>query len=131
MKHTAKCLSTYDEDHLVKFCEARLLDVNMIDLRFKEDNASFYERLSIQIINAMFRCQYWANCDICQYKGVIWTTKRQKLTLDNKEYRKGDVIRGRIDFECEQEQTDPDYVKKCGRQPITIKISGVFKTIVE
>ncbi|MEW6351488.1 MAG: hypothetical protein AB1646_20745 [Thermodesulfobacteriota bacterium] len=131
LKHTAKCSSTYEEDHAVKFCSARLLDENMIDLVFKEDNASFYERLRVQIRSAMFTCQYWANCDVCRYKGVIWSTKRQKLTLDKKEYRKGDVIKGRIDFECLQENTDPRILEDYGKCPTTIKVSGVFKTIVE
>jgi hypothetical protein len=50
--------------------------------------------------------------------------------LDKKEYQKGDVIKGRIDFECLSE-FNPEYAKKFGRDPRTIKVLGVFKTIVE
>lgn len=63
--------------------------------------------------------------------GILWTTKRQELTMDRKMYRKGDLIKGRIDFECLQEPTSPKYIEKWGRDARTIKVQGVFKTIVE
>lgn len=62
---------------------------------------------------------------------MVWTTKRQELTLDKTEYRKGDVIKGRIDFECLQEATRPGFIERHGKWLLTIKIYGVFKTIVE
>jgi len=52
------------------------------------------------------------------------------LTLDKKAYRKGDVIKGKIDFECVQEPTNREYIEKWGSDPTTIKVYGVFKTIV-
>jgi len=41
------------------------------------------------------------------------------------------VIKGRVHFECVWEVTDPKNVNKYARDPITIKVHGVFKTIVE
>jgi hypothetical protein len=61
----------------------------------------------------------------------IWTTKQQKLTLDKKTYSKGDVVKGKIDFECAESTTDPKWIEKYGPNPITIKVFGVFKTIVK
>jgi len=46
-------------------------------------------------------------------------------------YRNGDVIKGKIDFECVQEPTNREYIEKWGSDPTTIKVYGVFKTIVE
>jgi hypothetical protein len=137
LKHTARCFSTsghstpQENEHLVRFCEARLFDVNMIDLFIHEDNAEFFDNLTVRIKDGMFTCQYWTG-----YKGPgkadwIWTTTRQSLTLDKKTYRKGDVIKGRIDFECVQEPTNPKYIEKYGKNLTTIKVYGVFKTIVE
>jgi hypothetical protein len=51
--------------------------------------------------------------------------------LDKKVYRRGDVIKGRIDFECMEEKTDPKYIEKYGSDQSTIKVYGVFKTIAK
>lgn len=52
--------------------------------------------------------------------------------LDKKVYRKGDLIKGRIDFECvEEEMADPEVAKKYVEDPATVKVRGVFKTIVK
>jgi hypothetical protein len=133
LKHTAKCLSTsFGEEHLVTFCEARLLEANMIDLLIHDNNPSFTDALRVQIRNGMFTCQYWTRYRaVRRHEALIWTTTRQKLTLDKKVYRKGDVIQGRIEFECEEEETFPEYVKKWGRHPVPITVNGVFKTVVE
>ena len=61
-------------------------------------------------------------------EGLTWTTTRQTLILDKKAYRKGDVIRGRIYFECLDELNNPKYPN---RPPRPIKVKGVFKTVVE
>ncbi len=79
----------------------------------------------------MFRCQFWNLYQIPRLADMVWTTKRQELTLDKEVYGKGDVIKGRIDFECVQEATNPKYVEKWGRTPTTIKVYGVFKTILK
>jgi hypothetical protein len=129
LKHTAKCFSTsLGCKHSVEFCEARLLDVNMIDLFIHHWSPGFNDALRVRIRNGMFTCQYWLVYNAGPTEGLIWTTKRQKLTLDKKTYRKGDVIKGRIDFECLDEFINPKYP---GRPPRPITINGVFKTIVE
>jgi hypothetical protein len=133
VKHTAKCFSTFDVGkHLVKFCDARLLDGNTIELLFHETNVPFIEQLQVRIRNGMFTCQYWGLRDVSPPIEVFtWTTKRQDLTLDKKAYRKGDLIKGRIGFECVREIIDPEYVRKYGKRPETIQVSGVFKTILK
>ncbi len=134
LKHTANCFSdAYGVEHLLRFCEARLLDPNMIDLLIHENNPSYFDALRVQIRNEMFSCQYWAMYQVgfTTQPDTIWTTTRQKLTLDKKTYRKGDVIKGKIDFECVEEPTNPEYIQGWGRNPKTIRVHGVFKTIVE
>ncbi len=135
LKHTAKCFTTdraigRDED-LLNFCEARLVDVNMIDLLIHEKNQLYVDRLRVQIRNGMFASQF-ESLYKAPHGPLIWTTKRQNLTLDKTVYRKGDVIKGRIDFECvEEEIADLNGVKKWRTNPGTIKVYGVFKTIVK
>jgi len=61
LKHTANCFSTpfgVGGKHLVRFCEARLVDVNTIDLLIHESNPAFIDKLRVQIRNGMFTCQY-------------------------------------------------------------------------
>jgi hypothetical protein len=133
LKHTAKCFSTsFGSKHLARFCEAKLLDVNMIDLLIHEFSPAFRDALRVQIRKEKFTSQYWtlyiAGPPPDGYK---WKTKRQKLTLDKKVYRKGDEIKGRVDFECVEEIGNPKYVEKWGRNPTSIKVYGVFKTIFE
>ena len=55
---------------------------------------------------------------------MVWTTTKQKLILNKEEYKRGDIIKGKIEFECVQEVTNPKY---SGCNPGTIKIAGVFK----
>ncbi len=123
--YTAKCFSTsHWTDHEVRFCHTRLLDMNMLGLLIRESNPDLVDELKIRISNGMFTSQYWT-----RYKGPgtgdwIWTTKQQKLTIDKKEYRKGHVIKGRIDFECMQQATNPKFIEKCGKNPIGIKVYG-------
>ena len=108
------------------------LDGNTIDLLIAEAGGGFTEALRVQVRNGTFASHYW-----CAYVAdprdmvLAWTTKRQKLTLENNTYRIGDVISGKIDFECVQEIANPKYVEKYGKNPTTIKVHGVFKTIVK
>jgi hypothetical protein len=137
LKHTAKCFITAIESgrakDLVTFCKARFHNVNTIDVLIHKENSADIDRLKVQIKNGMFASQYWTVFKkLARARArIIWTTTRQKLILDRKEYRKDDVIKGRIDFECVEEPTDPRYVEKWGRKPITIRVNGVFKTRVE
>jgi hypothetical protein len=134
VKHTARCFSTsFGTKHLVHLCEARLLDDNMIDLLIHVKNPAFRDALKMQIRNGEFTCQYWFFLKETAGKAnKIWTTKRQQLTLDKKVYRKGDIIKGKTDFECVEQPTDPDPVARWpDRYPMTIQVYGVFKTVVE
>lgn len=129
LKHTAMCFSSsFGVRHQVKFCEARLLDGHMIDLLIHESNPAFRDALKVRIRNAEFTCQYWGD----GIHTFTWTTTRQKLTLDKKAFRKGDVIKRRIDFECVAKVIDPKNIERWGKDPTTtIKVFGVFKTIVK
>ncbi|MBI4963248.1 MAG: hypothetical protein HY913_08225 [Desulfomonile tiedjei] len=130
LKHTSKCFSTsFGVKHVVNFCEARLVDGHVLDLLFHERNAAFRDSLLVRIRNGKFTCQYWIVDDVGVFQ---WTTTRQKLTLDKKAYRKGDVIKGRIDFECVMQLINPNDIKKWSRDPTAvIKLFGVFKSTVE
>ncbi len=130
LKETAMCFSTSFGGgiHRVRFCKARLLDGSAIELFFRESNPAFDDRLRIAIRNGRFKSQYWCVYRAGPRKGLQWTTKRQKLTLDKKSYRRGDVIKGRIDFECLDELINLKYPN---RRPRRIMVYGVFRTIVE
>ncbi|MEW6350343.1 MAG: hypothetical protein AB1646_14845 [Thermodesulfobacteriota bacterium] len=132
LKHTAKCFATsFGVEHWVRFCEAQLLlDADTIELFITESNPGFHDRLRVRVRNGMFTCEYWTLYRSAPVPGqkLTWTTTRQKLTLDKKVYRKGDVIKGRIDFECLDELINPKYPN---RPPRTITLKGVFKTVVE
>ncbi|MEW6141397.1 MAG: hypothetical protein AB1733_24505 [Thermodesulfobacteriota bacterium] len=129
LKHTAKCFSnSFGVKHPVNFCEARLLDGHMIDLLLHKDTPAFRDSLLVRIRNGKFACQYWILDNVGAFK---CTTTRQKLTLDKRSYRKGDVIKGRIDFECLYHLIDPKDIKLWREDPTTtVKVFGVFKTIV-
>ena len=129
LKYGARCFSTsFGSKHEVRFCEAKLIDDNKIDLFFSEHNPAFDDELRVRITNGRFTCQYRTFYRAGIRDGLTWTTKRQKLTLDKKAYRKGDVIKGRIDIEILDELINPKYPD---RPPRVIKLYGVFKTTVE
>ena len=130
VKHTAKCLSiSMGAAHPVEFCEARLLDVNAMDLFIHNSGPGYHDALRVRIRNGMFTCQYWTLYKQYIPGPLIWTTKRQSLTLDKKAYRSGDVIKGKIDFECLDEQFSKHLERDA--HPVTINLYGVFKTVVE
>jgi len=130
-KVTARCYSASFNytTHPIPFCEARLIDDDMIELLFHTFTPMFRESLLIRIRDGKFTCQFWIHDDV----GVCtWTTTRQQLTVDKKAYQKGDVIKGRIDFECFQKVIDPKLIEGWKSDPSrTIKVFGVFKTVVE
>lgn len=129
LKHTARCFSTSrGVKHEVRFCKARLLDADKIDFFIKEFNPAFFDNLRVRIRNGMFTCQYWTQYIDGRTAYLTWTTKRQKLTLDKKAYRKGEEIKGRIDIEVLDELIDPEYPD---RPPRRIVLYGVLKTTVE
>jgi hypothetical protein len=129
LKHTAECLSnSFRDEHEVRFCEARLIDTNMIDLFINDSSPAFDDYLLLRVRNGMFTSQFWTYYRD-RHTGVLtWTTKRQKLTLDKKSYQKGDMIKGKIYVEISDELNDPKYPN---RPPRPIRVEGVFKTIVK
>jgi hypothetical protein len=126
--------------HLVESCEAKLVDENTIDFLIYDTGPGFHDVLRVWVKKGMFTCQYWSYYQV-PGRLLIWTTKRQELTLDQEVYRKGDVIKGRIDFECVQDVKDPNVMEKQGGWIKdgwikgywlrTIKVYGVFKTILK
>ena len=116
LKHTARCvLSHSGHEQEVRFCEAKLISENKIDLLIREHNPSWSIVLKIYIRNKTFSCYYW-NYYPSAWDGMPWTPKQQELILDKKAYRKGDLIKGRIDLEI---------------PPMPITIRGVFKTTLK
>ncbi|MFH1114566.1 MAG: hypothetical protein V1792_11645 [Pseudomonadota bacterium] len=130
VKSTAKCVSNSHGKNRVSFCEAKLTDAKTIDLFIHTDAGLFCDRLRIQIIDGYFTCQYSTKYLAAIVGGLIWTTKQQKLTLDRKEYHRGDVIKGKIEFECIEKPRDPEYLKEKLWYEKNIKVYGVFKTIL-
>jgi hypothetical protein len=135
-KRTARCVGSHQGEHTIDFCRAKLLDDNAIELIIHDAYdlcpSAADDNLKIVIQNGQFWSQYWTFYKhLASNFGLIWTTKRQELTLDKKVYHKGDVIKGRIDFECVQENGDPELVEKYGRNPYSITLKGVFKTILK
>jgi hypothetical protein len=139
LKHTAKCFSnSFGSEHEVRFCKAWLLDTHTIELVIYEGNPAYDDNLRIRINDGMFTCQYWAEYRVIRsYDGhftqgdQVWTTTTQKLTLDKKTYRRGDVIKGKIEFECLEEATHPKWIEDHGKNPNAITLNGVFKTILK
>ncbi len=127
LKHTANCITNQQYEHKIRFCEAELSNGTII-LYIHDFTASTNDNLKIKITNRLFQCQYWtAYVADKGDEGLIWTTKKQILILDKREYKKGDTIKGKLEFECLQEVTNPKYK---GRYPHYIRIEGVFKTTV-
>lgn len=129
-KNTARCLSSHQFEHTVDFCRAKFLDGDSIELFIYDDHSPIPDNLRIVVQKGVFWSQYWTYYKkrTEQGNGLRWITKKQALTLDNKVFRKGDVIKGRIVFECVEEVNNPSPSSK---YPYAIRIEGVFKTIVE
>ncbi|MFH0821189.1 MAG: hypothetical protein V2B18_00430 [Pseudomonadota bacterium] len=133
-KNTAKCYSTsFGVKHQVRFCLAKSNGPRKTVLFIDKKDREFLEDLTIIVEEGWFRCQYRAvyKTSAFPHANLIWTTKSQRLTLDREEYHRGDVIKGWLEFECLEEPTHPIYLEKKGRHLRTIKVYGVFKTIVK
>jgi hypothetical protein len=129
LKHTAKCFTAHQGKHEIKFCEARRLKDNTIELFVHDMSPSTNDNLKILVQDGLFSCQYWTSYVADRGdEGLIWTTKRQRLILDKKVYTIGDIIQGKIEFECLQEVTNP---KHGGSYPKNIIIEGVLRTTIE
>jgi hypothetical protein len=130
LKNTAKCHSSLDSRHPIHFCEAKCIDGGGIELLLNDSTLPqpFDQYLLIVVKEGVFWSQYWVNYEAARYGVLTWTTKKQVLTLDKRIYHKGDVIKGRIAFECAEDETDPLR----GLVSTTIiKLEGAFKTILQ
>lgn len=126
---TADCRTNHQGDHKIRFSNAKLLPDNFIEILVYEETASTYDNLKITIKDGTFSCQYWTVYPGNRFdEGLIWTTKKQKLVLNKEHYQAKDLIKGSIDFECVEQATNPKYGDD---KPVTIKIKGVFKSILE
>ena len=103
---------------------ASLRDADTIEVLIHSQFVAFSNFLLIRITGGKFSCQFWNGFD---YGAVRYATTAQRLILDKKAYKKGDVIKGRIDFECFSELIHPHPASP----PSLIRLYGVFKTIVE
>jgi hypothetical protein len=128
MRHTADCRTRHQFPRVIRFAEARRV-ADGLEIRVHDETASTFDDLTVLAHKGRFSAQYKTRYpadppDI----GLIWTTTKQRLVLDKKSYRPGDVIRGRIEFECLQEIVDPRYGD---RAPRKIRIEGPFKPILK
>ncbi len=127
-------MTTFQGDHFIRFCDAKLVDANTIELFIHDRDPATNDNLRIIIRDGVFRSQYWTKYLLGTGTrlpaGVRWTTTRQKLTLDKKVYRKGDLIKGKIEFECAEELAYL-WLPFLSETTRTITINGVFKTILE
>jgi len=133
-KITARCFSSFDifglsAQHQLFICRAKLLDTGRIEILIDESKLAqielSYQYLLVEVKNGVFWSQYWRDSDQPR-AGLTWTTKKQELTLDKRVYRKGDVIKGRIVFECMQK-----YTRRGFTSTRIIKVNGVFRTVLE
>jgi hypothetical protein len=123
--HTAKCITEHQIRHIIRFCEAKLLSDGTLELYIHDFTASTVDNLKIKIKDGYFTSQYWtAYVADKGDEGLIWITKKQYLILNQENYKIGDTIKGKIEFECVQEVTNPKYG---GRYPKSISIEGYFK----
>lgn len=127
LRHTANCISSNRSNHLLKYCDARLLSDGYIELYFHELSPAYYDNLLIIIKGNKYTSQYWTQHLIYRKSdSYIWTTKKQNLILDKIKYNANDIIKGKIEFECLEENINPK-----NKENHTISISGVFKTSIK
>lgn len=125
LKQTARCRTRFQYPHEIRFCEAQLREDGTLRILLHDFSASTCDNLEITVEAGRFRSQYWTTYPSPSGNaGLVWVTKKQKLTLDRRVFRRGDSLKGRVDFTCEQVDTArPDA--RAGRR--TIRIQGVFK----
>lgn len=132
VKHTAKCVSSYQFQHTIDSCRATLLGDGTIKFSICYTCSPIMEYLWIDVYRGRFWNIYRTRHEYPGgYISLTWPTKHQELTLNHKVYRKGDTIKGKFAFESTMETTDQALVKYFERSQTTIKIYGVFETILE
>ena len=125
LRHTAECRTEHQIPHMINFSEARQINKDTIEILIHDESASTYDDLTVIVKNGRFSSHYKTVSPVAAANaGLIWTTTKQRLVLNKKHYEKGDVIRGRIEFECVEEMKEA----RNGRKHIhTIRIEGRFK----
>jgi hypothetical protein len=114
---------------MINFSKARQIDKDTIEIRIHDDSASTYDDLTVIIRNGHFSSQYKTVYPVAAANtGLIWTTTKQRLLLNKKRYEKGEVIRGRIEFECDEDMREARNGKKHNH---TIRIEGRFKPTLQ
>lgn len=129
MKRTAKCFTSFQGDHWINFCDAKLIDDHKIELFIHDYHGPTWDNLKIVVHDGVFWSQYWTESNM--ESSWIWVTKRQELTLDKNMYQRGDLIKGRIYFECVEGLAHPRPTYTFQESLTVIKIQGVFKTILK
>jgi len=130
LKHTAKCRTNHFYDHIVRYCDARKTTDDSLELYFHDMTVSTDDNLKVIVKGGKFSCRYWT-AYFAEMRGVhlTWITKKQELVLGKKEYEEGDIIKGKIEFECIEKRNGKIY--SMNNTPYIIKIKGVFKTPLE
>jgi hypothetical protein len=129
LRHTAECRTEHQIPHMIKFSEARQIDKDTIEIRMHDESASTYDDLTVIVRNGHYSSHYkTVYPEAAANTGRIWTTTKQRLVLNKKQYAKKEVIRGRIDFECVEEMKAARNGKKNIR---SIRIEGRFKPILQ
>ncbi|MBP7866494.1 MAG: hypothetical protein KA419_11130 [Acidobacteria bacterium] len=124
LKQTARCWTRFQYPHEIRFCEAELTESGELRIFLHDETASTFDNLEITVKDGRFRCQYWTTYPSPPGNtGLVWVTKKQRLTLDRKICRPGDLLKGRVDFTCEQVDTARPASRPVRR---TIRIQGVF-----
>lgn len=127
IKHTAKCVSTDRGEHAIRYCDAKLNADHSITLYFHEFSTAYDDNLAVTISGSQFRSQFWTAHLIRREADLyVWTTTKQTLILDKKEYRPGDMLKGRIEFKCVEKNLNPKH-----KENDVITVRGVFKTVLQ
>jgi hypothetical protein len=95
--HTANCWTNHQGRHNVRYCDATVSN-DTISLFFQPELPAYASELSISIYNNFFWCDFSATHPAPTGK-PLWTVTTQKLILDKKSYKPGDMIKGYIEID--------------------------------
>jgi hypothetical protein len=129
LKQTANIQCDQQYGHDIHFCEASVQKDEGLNIFIYDESASTYDNLKITLKQNRFSCQYWTTYpDASGNQNLVWVTKSQRLTLDRNKFARGDVLKGKIEFVCEEHAAGHDTLPAA---PKNISIKGVFKTVIE
>jgi hypothetical protein len=106
----------------IKFTEATL-DQDTLNILIFGTNAIFDYKYKVKIIKDKFKINFWYQTTIDTTVREIKTLK-QTLSLNKKDFGKGQEIRGRTEYEGQ-------CIKGCAADDKRIIIKGNFKVTVE